>query len=144
MADEATTEDVPAEGKGRTARRARKAMSEAAARGDVRAAKAIGKTFLDLEAQKEIIKSERAKWKDRIAASEATLRGALQADDDATPAGARAKLNAIVLAWQEVDEAIAGRKAALHLMIEERREIDARLRKQIEGARQLGLFDDDD
>lgn len=151
MTDEAQTVEgeAPAdpktngeEKKGRTARKARRAMSEATQRGDIKAAKAIGKTFLDLEAQKEIIKGERAKWKDRIGAAEATMRGAVSSDDDGTPQGARSKLNAIVLSFQEVDEAAAGRKAALHLLIEERKEINARLRKQVEGARQLGLFDD--
>jgi len=138
------TEAAPKNGKARRSatRRAKQAISDAASRGDYKAVRAIGSTFLEVEDAKERIKEERARWKVRLDAAEATMRGAIEADDDTTAEGARRKLNSIVLAFQDVEESTAGRKAALHLLIEDRKESEARLRKQIEGARQLGLFDD--
>lgn len=124
-----------------TAESAKAAIADAEKRGDVRAAKSIGQCFLALEAKKEELKNERGAWRTRIQAAEAGLSGSIKADDDGSPAGARAKLNKIVLAYQDVEEAESGRKSALHLLIEEKKELSARLKKQIEGAKQLGLFD---
>ena len=130
------------DGQARSAtRRAKKAMVDAAGRGDFKAVRAIGQTFIEVEECKERVKEERAVWKSRVDAAAAALRGAIESNDDATDTGARRKLNAIVLSFQDVEESEAGKKAALHLLIEEKKEAIARLKKQIEGARQLGLFD---
>jgi len=125
-----------------TAAKARQAMAEAAAVGDVKVVRAIGKTFLDLEDAKDKLKAERARWKDRIAAAEAALKGAIESGEDSTAASARSKLNSIVIAYQEVADAIDGKKAACGLATEIKKEVESRLKKQIEGAKQLGLFDD--
>ena len=125
-----------------TARRASRAMNDAMKRGDVRAARAIGKTFMDLESKKKDLKVERAKWRDKLGAAEAEVRGAIKSDDDGTPKRARMNLNRILIAFQAQEETEAGRKSSLHLLIEERNELKSRLKKQLEGAKQLGLFDD--
>lgn len=117
-------------------------MRDAAARGDMKAVRAIGKTFTALEDKKAEIKRERKEWRERIEAAESRLKGKIEQDDDGTDVDARRKLEEVVLAYQELDEAQAGKKAALHPLMEERKELEARLRKQVHGAKQLGLFDD--
>ena len=122
-------------------RAAANAIGDAEKRGDVRAAKAIGKSFFALEAKTEQLKETRAAWKDRLNAAEASLAGAVKSDEAGTPGSGRNKLNMILLAFQDVEEVEAGKKSELHLLIEERNELRARLHKQLEGAKQLGLFD---
>ena len=109
--------------------------------GNVKAARAIGRTFVALEQLGAQIRDERKTWSERIGAGKATLRGAIMADDDGTEACCRSKNAATVMALQEVDEAEAGRKDALSLLLEKRKELTAMLNQQVSGARQLGLFD---
>jgi len=139
-ADNPNTTSRKRGGKG-TGQRAAAAMTDAMSHGDVKAAKAIGKTFLAIEVLEQNIKGERKDWATRINAAKATMRGAVEANDDGSDASVRSKLAGICTAWQELDEAKAGRKDALALLLEKRKELKSRLNQQIEGARQLGLFD---
>lgn len=50
-------------------------------------------------------------------------------------------LRLLMSAWQSLQEETAGRKQAMHLALTELEELEAKREKQIEGARQLSLFD---
>jgi hypothetical protein len=136
-----TTKRRGARGKAGNGQRAARAMEEAADLGNLKAAKAIGKSLLALDAVVRQIKDERKHWALRVGAAEAALRGAIESDDDGTEADCRRKLAVIVTAHQEAEEAVAGKKDALSLLLKKRKEAQSRLNQQIEGARQLGLFD---
>jgi hypothetical protein len=110
-------------------------------RNEVLAARSIGQVFVALDEKKKELTEVRKVWRDRVGAAEAALRGAISADDDGHPGAARAKLNQITLCFEDLEEAEAGRKEALHLLLETKKELEARLKKQIAGAKQLGLFD---
>lgn len=118
------------------------ATAAPATAGDVRAAKKIAAKLIELEALDADLKDTRKKWAGTIGAAEATFRGAVQAPDDGTPTGARAKLDQVCTAFQDMEEAEAGRRDELTLKLEARKKVKAELRTYVEGARQLGLFDD--
>ncbi len=107
----------------------------------VQVAKGLTRAFLDGEKIEDKIKTTRSKWKNRIDAGEASLKTAIEADDDGTERGARKKVGAVCTAWQGLEEARAGRKSAMSLLLAERKEVKGKLTKQVETVKQLGLFD---
>lgn len=119
------------------------AVNAALLRGDLKAAQRIGTTFLELRDHKDKLKEERKRLNGLVAAAHAKFVGAVEAPDDGTPAGGRAKLNDLLQAWQDEEDEKARKKDELHILLARKKELEGRLDKQIEGARQLGLFDAD-
>ena len=107
----------------------------------LKASKALGKTFLEVERIEDQIKNVRKKWKSTIDAAEAEVRESIQSDDDGSDKGARRKLNRVVTAFQFAEESEAGRKSEMSLLLEERKQLKSKLKTQVQGAEQLGLFD---
>lgn len=143
---EATTETEAPKAKPKdqkAAQSASDAVQDAILRGDLKAAKKIGSTFFELRATKEKLKEEGKRLRDALSAKEALLSGAIEQDVDPNDAQAIAdKLEAICDAYQEVKEAEAEKKDGLSVLRAEKKELEGRLDKQVEGAKQLGLFDD--
>jgi uncharacterized protein YukE len=92
--------------------------------------------------ERERAKRLRAQWSSKVKESIASVHQLIEAHAGVGgnhPAGQ--SLAALGVALQELQEAVAGRKDALHLLLCERDEVRARLQKQVEGARQLELFE---
>ena len=119
------------------------AVNAALLRGDLKAAQRIGTTFLELRDHKDRLKEERKRLNGQVAAAHAKFVGAVESPDDGTDAGGRAKLNDILQAWQDEEDEKARKKDELHILLARKKELEGKLDKQIEGARQLGLFDAD-
>lgn len=124
-------------------RAARDALQDAIASGDLKATKRIGQTLLELRAATEKLNAERKKHRDEIAAKKAAMNGAIERDcDDTDPVQVKDKLQDIVIAYQDQREAEAKMKDDLATLRATKKELEGRLDKQVEGAKQLGLFDD--
>jgi len=147
---EATTEAAPKKADKAPSKRTQKAaqkasdaVQDAILRGDLKAAKKIGSTFFELREVRDKLKEEGKRLRDQVSAKEALLSGAIEQDVDPNDVQAVTdKLEAIVDAYQEVKEAEAEKKDQLGILRSEKKELEGRLEKQVEGARQLGLFDD--
>lgn len=120
------------------------AVNAALLRGDLKAAQRIGSTFLELRDHKDKLKDERKRLNSCVAAAHAQFVGAIEASDDGTEAGGRVKLDNILQAYQDEEDEKARKKDELHILLAKKKELEGKLEKQIEGARQLGLFTDDD
>ena len=109
--------------------------------GVVLASKRIWSTYNEYKAAFAELKDMRKIWRGRIGAAEAARDQALEEDDDGSPQRARAKLDSVTATHQDLQEAQAGRKAQVSVLIERVKELRAKFEKQIEGANQLDLFD---
>lgn len=119
------------------------ALQDAIASGDLKAAKRIGQTLLDLRAATEKLRAKRKEHKDLIGAKTAHMQGAIERDcDDTDPVQVKDKLQDIVIAYQEKREAESAMKDDLASLRAIQKELEGKLDKQVEGAKQLGLFDD--
>lgn len=107
----------------------------------VRTSRSLGKSFLAIEKVEEEIRDTRKLWKGVIGACEAAFHQEIKSDDDGTPEVACRKLKGIVTTFQALEEAEAGRKNQMSLLLAARKEAQGKLKKQVEGASQLGLFD---
>lgn len=107
---------------------------------DMKLARAIGKTFTELERAEEHTRSTAKLWNERLGLAHAALRATIQREEDGSESLARAKLAAIGQAFQMLEETEAGRKTDLHLCKDAVRGLRAKMRKQIDGLDQLELF----
>lgn len=119
------------------------ALHDAIASGDLKATKRIGQTLLELRTATEKLREEAKKHRDSIAAKGAAMNGAIERDVDETDlVQVKDKLHDIVNSYQDKREAEAKMKDDLASLRAVKKELEGRLDKQVEGAKQLGLFDD--
>lgn len=107
----------------------------------VRASKSIFDTLVAIDTTSKDAKDARKKWNQDVAAAEARFRGAVTADDDGTDPGARAKLNQVTQRWQELEDAKTLKTDDLTMRTSKQRELKEKLKQQVEGVKQLRLFD---
>jgi hypothetical protein len=86
---------------------------------------------------REQAKISRASWADKEVAAREEIAQLIEG----TAPGKSVVLGRLAHAHQELQEAEAGRKQALHLLLLDVEELQAKARKQMDGARQLALFD---
>jgi membrane-bound lytic murein transglycosylase len=82
-------------------------------------------------------KQHREEWSAKHGKAEEDMHESIEA---AAP-GKCAALGEIAAAYQSLQEMEAGRKAALSQLLTDLEELNAKLKKQVHGAQQLGLFD---
>lgn len=138
---EAAQETTVAEGKKTAAPKPKAATVGDPTGALVRASKSIFDTLVAIDTTTKDAKDARKKWNQDVAAAEARFRGAVTADDDGTDAGARAKLNEIAQRWQELEDAKTLKTDDLTMRGSKQRELKEKLKQQVEGVKQLHLFD---
>jgi hypothetical protein len=118
------------------------ALKEAMASGDLTAARKIGKTFIELQELEKHLKEKRKELKAAIEVCAAAFKNAVEEPDDGTEERGRQKLDLMLGCWQDWEDAKAFSKDELSLLLADKKNLHGRLEKQIEGARQLGLFEE--
>lgn len=86
---------------------------------------------------REQAKNSRVAWSDKENAAREEIVQLIEG----TPPGKSVMLGRLAHAHQELQEAEAGRKQAIHSLLLDVEELQAKARKQMDGARQLALFD---
>lgn len=106
---------------------------------DVEAIRRIARASLEVERVEGDLAVTRRTWNEKVARARANVKATIEAAGGATTENAKARLDQILEAQQQLDEDEAGRKMELHEALTQKKNARRALRKAFDGARQLDL-----